>query len=160
MKRNLSLLLCLLLCALLTAASALCLVSCTDTPTETPQSPEGGSPAETPQSGEQSTSAETREVGEGARHFTLSVFDDTGAERRFLVHTDRETVGEALLEVGLISGEDGPYGLYIKTVDGITADYDKNGRYWSFYVDGAYAMQSADATPITDGALYALRVEG
>lgn len=46
-----------------------------------------------------------------------------------------------------------------KTVNGMTADYDKDGVYWAFYIDGVYAMTGVDATNITDGAQYAFRME-
>lgn len=46
-----------------------------------------------------------------------------------------------------------------KTVNGMTADYDKDGVYWAFYIDGEYAMIGVDATNITDGAQYAFRME-
>ena len=52
------------------------------------------------------------------------------------IHTDQETVGAALLELGLIAGEESEYGLFIKTVNGLTADYDTDGVYWAFYIDG------------------------
>ena len=46
-----------------------------------------------------------------------------------------------------------------KTVNGMTADYDKDGVYWAFYIDGEYTMTGVDATNITDGAQYAFRME-
>lgn len=46
-----------------------------------------------------------------------------------------------------------------KTVNGMTADYDKDGVYWAFYIDGEYAMTGVDATNITDGAQYAFQME-
>lgn len=46
-----------------------------------------------------------------------------------------------------------------KTVNGMTADYGKDGVYWAFYIDGEYAMTGVDATNITDGAQYAFRME-
>ena len=46
-----------------------------------------------------------------------------------------------------------------KTFNGMTADYDKDGVYWAFYIDGEYAMTGVDATNITDGAQYAFRME-
>ena len=59
----------------------------------------------------------------------------------------------------MIEGEDGPYGLYVKTVNGITADYDKDGLYWAFYVDDAYAISGVDKTAIAEGGHYAFKGE-
>lgn len=98
-------------------------------------------------------------LGEGNTKFILTVVDKEGTETQFEIHTDKETVGEALSELGLIAGEEGEYGLYVKTVNGITADYDKDGVYWAFYINGEYAQTGIDATAITEGDNYSLKVE-
>ncbi len=98
-------------------------------------------------------------VGEGEKTFTFIVVDAQGNEETFTVRSDAKTVGEALLDEGLIKGEEGQYGLYVKEVNGITADYDKDGTYWAFYIDGEYAMSGVDTTDITDGATYSFKVE-
>ncbi len=72
----------------------------------------------------------------------------------FTIRTDAATLGAALLEHNLIEGEQGDYGLYIKKVNGIVADYDVNQRYWGFYKDGAYLMTGVDTTEISDGEHY------
>ena len=72
------------------------------------------------------------------------------------VKTDKNTVGDALLEHNLIEGEEGDYGIYIKKVNGILADYDIDQSYWAFYVDEEYATKGVDATEITEGAVYKL----
>lgn len=98
---------------------------------------------------------EDAEFGTGAVTVTVEV---TAADMTvaFTLHTDAETVGAALFENGLIEGEDGPYGLYVKVVNGITADYDIDQSYWSFYINGGYAMSGVDTTEITEGNVYQL----
>ena len=59
----------------------------------------------------------------------------------------------------MISGEEGPYGLYVKTVNGITLDYEKDKAYWAFYEENAYANTGVDKTPVTEGAVYSFRAE-
>ncbi|MGN0980141.1 MAG: DUF4430 domain-containing protein [Candidatus Avoscillospira sp.] len=98
-------------------------------------------------------------VGEGAKQFTLVIADKDGNETRLEIHTDKDIVGEALLDNQVVAGEDSQYGLYVKTVNGITADFDTDGVYWAFYIDGEYAMTGVDATEITEGVTYSLRVE-
>ena len=61
-------------------------------------------------------------------------------------------------ELGLIEGEEGPYGLYVKKVNGITADYDVNGTYWAFYVNGTMAPTGVDMTEIVEGESYGFTV--
>ena len=94
-------------------------------------------------------------VGQGEKAFTLEVkIEDKTVT--FTVNTDADTVGKALLDNGIIEGEDGAYGLYIKEVNGILADYDVDQSYWSFYIDGEYAMSGVDTTEIAEGAVYCL----
>ena len=103
--------------------------------------------------------ADVSVLGTGSTEFSLTVVDREGSETQFEVHTDKETVGEALLELGLIDGEESVYGLYVKTVNGITVDYDKDGAYWSFYINGEYASSGVDSTEITEGESYSFKVE-
>ena len=98
-------------------------------------------------------------LGEGESNFYFTVVDGEGNRTDFEIHTDQETVGEALLEVDLIVGQEGQYGLYVKEVNGIEADYDKNQTYWAFYVDGEYAVSGVDTTAVEEGRHYEFRVE-
>jgi len=119
--------------------------------------------------GEKTTSAEssiaetqatqTKKIGEGKTKFGLTVTDNNGESTDFEILTDEKTVGDALLKLGLISGEKSDYGLYIKTVNGIVADYDKDKTYWAFYIDGQYASSGADQTEIESGKTYELKIE-
>ena len=113
-----------------------------------------------PEAETQETVENTVEVlGEGQTMFLFTVVDKDGNETNFEIHTDKETVGEALLDLELIAGEDGEFGLYVKEVNGIIADYDVDQTYWAFYVDGEYAMSGVDATTIEEGKTYAFKVE-
>ena len=103
--------------------------------------------------------ADGSELGEGNTEFTLTVTDTEGAESSFTIHTDKENVGDALTEIGIIAGEEGDYGLYVKTVIGVTADYDVDQTYWAFYINGEYASTGVDATPVTAGDTYSFKVE-
>lgn len=98
-------------------------------------------------------------IGEGEKEFTFIVVDGDGNEKKFTVSTDSDTVGAALLENGIIAGDEGQYGLYVKEVNGITADYDTDGVYWAFYINGEYAPTGVDSTDVEPGAEYAFKVE-
>lgn len=102
---------------------------------------------------------EVTNVGEGNTEFDFTVVQSDGKETKFHVATDKSTVGEALLAEGLIAGEDGAYGLYVKTVNGVTLDYDADGMYWAFYVNGEYASSGVDATEAVSGAEYMFKAE-
>ena len=103
--------------------------------------------------------AEATELGVGEKQFSLTVTDDRGKESAYLINTDKETVGEALEELKVIEGEEGPYGLYIKTVNGLTVEYTDGGKYWAFFVDGQYATAGVDVTKIDEKAEYSLKVQ-
>ena len=60
------------------------------------------------------------------------------------------------MEHELITGDQGDYGLYIKSVNGIRADYDKDKAYWAFYEDGEYAIAGVDSTKIDEDVRYKL----
>ena len=99
------------------------------------------------------------DMGKGKVSFILRVTDEQGYDTLFRVYTDEKTVGDALQNVGLVEGEMGDYGLFIKKVNGIVADYDLNKTYWAFYIDGEYALTGVDKTEITPNAEYQLKVE-
>ncbi len=126
-------------CAVLIAAVALFTSGCNSTtPTENPDTSE--------------TSAVTSE-------FKFSVTDADGKTTDFTITTDKTIVGEALQDEGLISGEEGPYGLYVKAVNGITLDYDKDGMYWAFYINDEIAPTGVDMTEIKPGEVYSFKAE-
>lgn len=72
------------------------------------------------------------------------------------LHSDKDNLGDALLEHGLVEGEDGPYGLYIKSVNGIVADYDIDKTYWSLSKEGDYMTTGVSETTFEDGDSFEL----
>ena len=124
-------------CALLSLVMIFCLVSC-------------GEKLEKTGLWENAKYLENAEFGNG--NTTVQV--EVKAEEKsvtFTINTDKTTLGEALLEYELIEGEEGPYGLYVKVVNGITADYDVDQSYWSLCKNGEYMMSGVDSTEIADG---------
>ncbi|MBO5744423.1 MAG: DUF4430 domain-containing protein [Clostridia bacterium] len=104
---------------------------------------------------ENATYQSDMQFGEGSKTVVVEVI----AEEKtitFTIKTDKSIVGDALTDHGLISGEEGPYGLYIKSVNGITADYDVDQAYWAFNINGEYAMTGVDTTEIAEGTTYQL----
>ncbi|HOA85381.1 MAG: DUF4430 domain-containing protein [Clostridiales bacterium] len=75
------------------------------------------------------------------------------------IKTDKTTLADALAEHNLVGGEQSTYGLMIKYVNGIRADFDLDGAYWALYKNGEYATTGADSTVIADGEQYALVYE-
>ena len=141
-------LLSLILSTMLIVAMAFCMTACGGNNTETPN---------TESNTENATNVTV--LGEGEVVFNFVVVDGEGKEANFEIHTDKTIVGEALLELNLIEGEDSAYGLYVKKVNGITTDYDVDQTYWAFYVNGKMAMTGVDSTNVEAGATYSFKVE-
>ena len=142
------------LAIILALVMALSLVACGTTPA---QQPEGGNDANTEANGDANTG--NTDANEGAHSFTLEITDAEGKTITATINTDEETVGAALLKLNIVQGEDSEYGLYVKTVNGVTADYEKDQTYWSFYIDGEYAQTGVDMTAVNDGSTYKLAIE-
>ncbi len=136
-----------MLCFVLIAAMALLASACNDKNDipSTPSSP--------------SSALDENIVGQGQTEFTFKVTFKDGTEKAYTVKTDKTTVGQALSDLGLISGTVGQYGLMVETVCGQTVTYDTDGKYWAFYVNGEYAMSGVDTTNIETGVTYAFKVE-
>lgn len=134
-------------CMVLVAAIALFTTGCNgeNTPTE-------GTTAAT--TATEAPEASPLEMGQGKTQFNFSVTFSDKTQKDFIIKTDKTNVGEALQELGLIDGEEGPYGLYVKIVNGVELDYDTHGKYWAFYIDGEMAMTGVDSTEIEPGATY------
>ncbi len=133
-----------ILCVALIAAMALALIGCNDATVPVP---------------EPSDPSERTVKGEGATSFYFTVVDGNEQAAYFKIRTDKTIVGEALQELGLLAGDEGPFGLYVKTVNGLTVDYDTDGAYWAFYEGGKYAGAGVDKTTIRAGATYMFKVE-
>lgn len=126
-----------------------------------PEAPDGTAPStETSTSVDEyasvwsdATYTEDTILGEGEHTFYFEVIVGDHSVT-FTVNTDKETVGAALMSHDILAGEDGEFGLYVKTVNGMFADYDVDASYWGFYQDGEYAITGVDQTAIEDGAHY------
>ena len=103
-------------------------------------------------------------ASEGEKAYVLTVVDDRGDEKLYEGRTDAaylKDLMDELTEEGDFSyeGSGGDYGLYIETINGITADYNTDGAYWAIYVNGEYGQYGADAQPITDSDEFRLVYE-
>ena len=88
--------------------------------------------------------------------FTVIVTDLEGNETTFEYTSAAASVGEALVEEGLVEGHEASYGLYIDAVNSIAADWDKDQTYWAFYINGEYATTGIDGTEIVADTTYGL----
>lgn len=108
----------------------------------------------TPASWENAKYTKDATVGNGATAVTLKVTADEKTVT-ITLHTDKTDLAEALLAEELCAGEEGAFGLYIKYVNGIRADYELDGGYyWNLTVNGEPSMVGASGTPIIGGTVY------
>jgi hypothetical protein len=125
------------------------LAACGNNVAQTPSTEQGSSLWDS------ATYKEDTTLGEGAKTVVVEVkVEDKSVN--FTIKSDAETLGEALLSHNLITGEESEFGLYIKTVNGILADYDVDGSYWGFFKNGEYMMSGVDTTKFSDGEHYEL----
>ena len=104
---------------------------------------------------ESATYRADKTFGKGDKTITVKV-EAEDQSVTFTIKSNAATVGAALQENDLIAGEETQYGLYVKTVNGMLADYNVDQTYWAFYKDGVYMMTGVDATPLVDGDAYEL----
>ncbi len=148
------------------AAALLCFASCGSTETAT-------TAAETTAAAETATSADTAAEADGTTaaadgttaaaeqekevNITVTVKDKDGKTADFKLATKKTNLADALLEKGLVTGDDTEYGLYIKTVNGIRADYDEDKAYWALLdKDGNMLQTGASSTPVAEGDAFIL----
>ena len=93
---------------------------------------------------------------EGQKTLTLVIVHKDGSTRTEKFTTEAEFLGTFLEEEELITGAEGPYGMYIKAVEGEKAVYEEDNAYWAVFVGEEYASLGVDETPIVDGETYKL----
>ena len=134
------------------------------TPESTASDPTS-SPESTPESAPESDAlsrlwdnaqyTEDPEIGEGAH----SVFVEVkigGRSVTLTVKSDKDNLADMLTENKLVDGDTSEYGLYIKKVNGVTADYDTDGAYWGLNKDGEPSAVGASFITVNDGEHYEL----
>ena len=96
------------------------------------------------------------ETETGSKAYSVTVVHKDGTVKDFAYRTDAEYLAEALLEEGLVSGEDSQYGLTIITVDGEDAVWDTDNAYWAIWIGEEMSMTGASETPVYDGSTFKL----
>lgn len=87
---------------------------------------------------------------DGAKTIAVEIVKQDSS-RTVEIDTDAQYLREALESKDLIQGEESEYGLFIKTVDGYTAD-DSKQEWWCITKSGGEQVNTGvDTTPIEDG---------
>lgn len=97
----------------------------------------------------------------GEKSIIVEIVDNKGASIIYKHNTDAEYLRQALEEIdGLtIEGEESEYGLFIKSINGVTADFEADGAYWSLYTNGEYATYGIDDEPVHDNDSFSIKYE-
>jgi len=85
---------------------------------------------------------------------TVKVIHKDKTEKTVVIETRKPTLLGALLQEGLVEGEDQAAGFYITSVDGEKADWSVDQGWWCFTKGGAAMMTGAENTKIADGDVY------
>lgn len=155
MKKILIRTLALTLCLCLFFALASCAEEKKETNTEGYIALSQTAEAEIPAEGvwKDATYRKNRDFGEGDHTIHLEV-EAEGRTVSFTIFSDKDNLAEILLEHSLVEGEESTYGLYIKKVNGITADYDVDASYWALMDNGESSMTGASGITVKDGGVY------
>ena len=79
-------------------------------------------------------------------------------EKVFNISTDGETLSDAAAEINLVEGEMGQYGLYIKSVNGYTANEEKQ-EWWCITKNTEPVFEGIDNIKIADGEKYEITLK-
>ena len=93
------------------------------------------------------------QASQGAKTVTVEVVHKDESKKEFKINTSAENLRAACEEQNLIAGDESEYGLYVKTVDGETAD-DGAQEWWCLTKNGEMSMTGVDDTMIADGEQY------
>lgn len=102
---------------------------------------------------ESSVSKEAPSQEEAIKKLTITVVHGDGSSKELEVSTEAENLREALEPEGIIAGDESEFGLFIKTVDGETAD-DSKQQWWAVTKGGEMAETGVDSIIIADGESY------
>jgi hypothetical protein len=95
------------------------------------------------------------EIGEGDTTYYLR-FKTEEYDITFTIRTNETNLGRALRQTDIVKGDETEYGLYIKEVNGVRADYDKDQAYWALYIDGEASFYGVDSVDLENGKPYEL----
>ncbi len=90
----------------------------------------------------------------GVKEITVEITDFSKTET-FTFKTEREFLGDALVDEGLVVDNQTEYGLYIVTANGVPAN-DANMEWWCVTKGGEMLMTGASETPLANGDVYEL----
>ena len=82
--------------------------------------------------------------------------------RAEFLNTDAEYLLDAMKDTPefSFSGYESQYGLTLTTINGITADWDKDNAFWCIYVNGEMGNYGVETQPVADGDVFLFEYAG
>ena len=96
------------------------------------------------------TSSSTSET-QAIKNVNFKIVYEDGSSKNVELKTQKSTLAEALVEANII--EYSKDGLYT-TIDGVTADFSKDGSWWCITKDGEMTSVGINDIVISDGETY------
>ena len=84
------------------------------------------------------------------KSITVKIIDKDKNETPIEISTSAKTLGDALYEKELVTEEEYKSGYYT-VINGISADYNKDGAWWCITQDGQMTTKGANDLEIKDG---------
>lgn len=94
----------------------------------------------------------------GSKEVTIKVINMAGEEKSYVVKTDEEYLKQVMDEAEGLSydGAEDATGFMVSTVNGETADYNTDGAYWGFFINGEYCNYGITQQPVADGDVFTI----
>ncbi len=92
------------------------------------------------------------------KNIAITVVYKDKSKKEFKIETEKEFLGQALVDEKLIEGKKGDYGLYITKVDGQEAD-ESAKEWWCITKGGEQVNTGVDTTPIENGDKFELTLK-
>lgn len=108
------------------------------------------------------TVVEGKKDASNNKNIKIQVVNRDGSVQNYCVSTDKAVLGEVIKEVtGLaVEGDITATGLFVKSINGIYADYAVDQTYWALYVNDQYGQVGIDSQSVNDGDVYKFVHEG
>ncbi len=89
----------------------------------------------------------------GSKSITIEVVNKAQESTVYELTTDAEYLEQAMEEAeGLeFTATDGQYGKAVDSINGEKADFNTDGAYWAFSVNGEYCNYGISEQPVMDG---------
>ena len=86
----------------------------------------------------------------GSKTITVRIITGESETVTKTIQTDAEFLRGALEQENLVQGDESEFGLFVKTVNGVTVD-EAQQQWWCFTKGGETVNTGVDDTPIADG---------